>query len=161
MSALVSNSETTRLRVKQAYGRDSIVIHPPVTSVSSTEEEPSRRLPSSYALVVSRNKGYKNVTLALDAAKIAGIAVAVVGSGSEQYDSPEDRVFGLGRLSDAQLLWLYSHASVIVGSAHEDFGLTVLEAGLCGTPAATLNRGGVPGDGVSGSKRHIRARRIR
>jgi glycosyltransferase involved in cell wall biosynthesis len=40
------------------------------------------------------------------------------------------------------LAWVYRHAAVIIGAGREDFGLTVLEAALEGTPAATVAAGG-------------------
>ena len=78
----------------------------------------------------------------VEAALAAGLAVVVVGAGSAEIDAPDDRIFGLGRVSDAELCWVYRHAAVVVGAAREDFGLTVLEAALEGTPAATIAAGG-------------------
>jgi glycosyltransferase involved in cell wall biosynthesis len=37
---------------------------------------------------------------------------------------------------------VYRHAAVVIGAGREDFGLTVLEAALEGTPAATVAAGG-------------------
>ena len=44
--------------------------------------------------------------------------------------------------SEAQLRWLYAHARALVATAHEDFGLTVIEAGAFGTPTVALAAGG-------------------
>jgi glycosyltransferase involved in cell wall biosynthesis len=51
-------------------------------------------------------------------------------------------VHGLGRVDDDELCWLYREAAVIVGTAREDFGLTIVEAALEGTPAAVIAAGG-------------------
>ena len=48
----------------------------------------------------------------------------------------------MGRVTDAELCWVYRKASVIIGAGREDFGLSVLEASLEGTPAATVAAGG-------------------
>jgi glycosyltransferase involved in cell wall biosynthesis len=93
-------------------------------------------------VVVARNRGYKNVHLAVEAARIAGLPIVIAGSGSHTHDEPESGVFGLGRISDAELCWAYRNAAVVIGAGREDFGLTVIEAALEGTPAATIASGG-------------------
>ena len=68
--------------------------------------------------------------------------IVIVGSGSDRLDAPDEGVYGMGRVTDAELCWLYREASVIIGAGREDFGLSVLEAALEGTPAATVAAGG-------------------
>ncbi|WP_400997754.1 glycosyltransferase [Agromyces sp. GXQ0307] len=141
-TAVVANSEVTRERIRAAYGLDSIVVHPPVEPVATDAAPPTRDLPDGFAVVVARDRGYKNVRLAVDAAREAGLAIVAIGAGSEAIDDPKSGVHGLGRVSDAELCWVYRHASVVLGAGREDFGLTVLEAALEGTPAATIAAGG-------------------
>ncbi|GAA2032719.1 glycosyltransferase [Agromyces tropicus] len=141
-TAIVANSEVTRERIRAAYGLDSTVVHPPVEPVAAEATAPPRELPDAFAVVVARDRGYKNVPLAVDAAREAGLAIAVVGSGSEALDDPAAGVHGLGRVSDGELCWVYRNAAVVIGAGREDFGLTVLEAALEGTPAATVAAGG-------------------
>ncbi|MGW9183380.1 glycosyltransferase [Agromyces sp. NPDC055661] len=140
--AVVANSTVTQQRIRRWYGIDSIVVHPPVEPVSQVAVAPARELPAEYAVVVARNRGYKNVHLAVEAARIAGLPIVIAGSGSHTHDEPESGVFGLGRISDAELCWAYRNAAVVIGAGREDFGLTVIEAALEGTPAATIASGG-------------------
>lgn len=140
--AVIANSAVTRERIRAAYGLDSVVVHPPVEPVAAEPAPPARALPNAYAVVVARDRGYKNVPLAVAAAAEAGLPIIVVGSGSEALDDPAAGVHGLGRVTDAELAWVYRHAAVVVGAGREDFGLTVLEAALEGTPAATVAAGG-------------------
>ncbi|WP_173921745.1 glycosyltransferase [Agromyces sp. Marseille-P2726] len=140
--AIVANSAVTQERIRRAYGLESTVVHPPVEPVAVEPEAPARELPREFAVVVARDRGYKNVALACDAARAAGLAIVVVGSGSETLDDPAHGVHGLGRVTDAQLCWVYRQAAVLVAAAREDFGLTVIEAALEGTPAATIASGG-------------------
>jgi glycosyltransferase involved in cell wall biosynthesis len=154
--AIIANSDATRERIRQAYGLESTVVHPPVEAVSARAEPmaPARVLPSAFAVVVARDRGYKNVPLAVDASREAGLAIVVVGAGSESLDDPAAGVHGLGRVSDAELAWVYRNAAVVIGAGREDFGLTVLEAALEGTPAATVAAGGyleTVRSGVSGA----------
>lgn len=141
-AAVVANSAVTQQRIRTWYGIDSIVVHPPVEPIARTALAPDRELPPTFAVVVARNRGYKNVALAVAAAKTAELPIVIVGSGSESLDEPESGVHGLGRVSDAELCWIYRNADVVIGAAREDFGLTVLEAALEGTPAATIAAGG-------------------
>ena len=140
--ALVANSAVTRDRIRAAYGLDSIVVHPPVEPVASVAEAPARDLPDGFAVVVARDRGYKNVALAIEAAREARMPIVIVGAGSASLDDPDIGVHGLGRVTDAELCWIYRHAAVIVGAGREDFGLSVLEAALEGTPAAAHAAGG-------------------
>lgn len=152
--AIVSNSAVTRQRMRDAYGLDSVVVHPPVEPVAADAAAPARDLPEAFAVVVARDRGYKNVPLAIAAAAEAGLPIVIVGSGSESLDDPAEGVHGLGRVTDAELCWVYRNAAVVIGAGREDFGLTVLEAALEGTPAATIAAGGyleTVQPGVSGS----------
>ncbi|WP_430647032.1 glycosyltransferase [Agromyces sp. GXS1127] len=141
-TAVIANSEVTRERIRAAYGLESAVVHPPVEPVATDAVAPARVIADAFAVVVARDRGYKNVPLAVDAARAAGLSIAVVGSGSESLDDPAAGVHGLGRVGDSELCWLYRNAEVVVGAGREDFGLTVLEAALEGTPAATVAAGG-------------------
>ena len=140
--AVVANSAVTQQRIRRWYGIESIVVHPPVEPVAPVAVAPERELPPDVAVVVARDRGYKNVALAVAAAQRAGLPIVIAGSGSHALDEPESGVYGLGRVSDAELCWVYRNASVVIGAGREDFGLTVLEAALEGTPAATIAAGG-------------------
>lgn len=140
--AVVANSVVTRDRIRAAYGIDSIIVNPPVEPVSREPQQPERELPREFAVVVARDRGYKNVALAVEAARTAGMDIVIVGAGSETLDDPAQGVHGLGRVTDAELCWVYRNAAVAVGAGREDFGLTIVEAALEGTPSATIAAGG-------------------
>lgn len=142
MSKVFANSLVTQKRIQTAYGLDSEILHPPVSGIQEIPVAPARKLPEVFALVVSRNKGYKNSSLAVDASKKANIALVIVGRGTEEWDDARESIFGLGFVPDSELRWLYQNAQVIIGSSHEDFGLTLLEANLEGTPVAAISFGG-------------------
>jgi len=58
-----------------------------------------------------------------------------------------------GRVTDAQLRWLYANAAALVATSNEDFGLTPVEAFGFGTPVVALRAGGYLDscvDGVTG-----------
>lgn len=141
-TAVISNSVVTRDRMRAAYGLDTVVVNPPVEPVAAEADRPGRDLPEEFVVVVARDRGYKNVPLAVAAARLAGLPIVIAGSGSEALDDPDGGVYGLGRLTDRELCWVYRHAGVVIGAGREDFGLTIVEAALEGTPAATVPWGG-------------------
>lgn len=138
---VVANSRVTQARIWRAYGINSEVINPPVREIRESYETLSRTLPDNFLLCVARARGYKNVELAVRAARRAGITLVVAGTGTESLgDSPDLR--GMGRVSDGQLRSLYRAASAVLLTGDEDFGLTGPEANLEGTPSVAVPKGG-------------------
>ncbi|MEI5583941.1 MULTISPECIES: glycosyltransferase [unclassified Agromyces] len=140
--SVIANSVVTRDRIREAYGLDAEVVNPPVEPVSAEARAPRHPLPDAFTLCVARDRGYKNIALAVSASRAAGLPIVLAGSGSEHLDRPGEGVHGLGRVTDAELAWLYRRAEVVIGSGREDFGLTIVEAALEGTPAAVVPAGG-------------------
>ena len=137
----VANGEATRRRIADLYGRDSIVIHPPV-DVARFAGDGS---PEDWLLIVCELVAHKRVDRALEAARLAGRRVKVVGSGPEL---PEWRArFGdhaefLGRVDDRELEDLYRRASALVVPNVEEFGIAAVEAQAAGTPVLAVDAGG-------------------
>lgn len=88
---------------------------------------------------------YKNVDIAIRAAKLAGRDIVVVGLGPEkaslQREFGNDAVF-LSDLSEAELRYVYAGASYLIAPSFEDFGITPLEAAAWGVPTIALKSGG-------------------
>ena len=58
---------------------------------------------------------------------------------------PSDNLLALGHVSDRDLVHLYRHARLLVQpSLMEGFGLTALEAMMCGTPVIGSSQGALP-----------------
>ncbi len=138
----VANSKVTQARIKQAYGIDCPVVHPPVSSSAIAPQRPERELPDQFILTVGRSKGYKATNLAIEAARSSRVPIVIVGPGSEQWNDRRGPVVGLGRVSDGELTYLYQHASALLALGNEDFGLTPLEANLQGAPVVAYAGGG-------------------
>ncbi|MBI3342031.1 glycosyltransferase [Candidatus Curtissbacteria bacterium] len=145
----IANSKEVAARIAKFYRRDSTVIYPPVdlkseirNSKSETKEE--------YYLVVSRIVGGKGLSMVVDLANKLGFKLKIVGAPAgyaNEYGnlkkSAGDNVEFLGHVPDEELVGLYSGAKAFFAIAHdEDFGITPVEAMLCGTPVIAYAGGG-------------------
>lgn len=98
-----------------------------------------------YLLIVSRLLPYKNVGAAIEAVRGTGHRLVVVGDGplrAEIASSAPPNVRLARDLTDAQLRWVYAHATCLLAPSLEDFGLTPLEAAAAGVPTVALRAGG-------------------
>jgi glycosyltransferase involved in cell wall biosynthesis len=135
----IANSELTRERLRRCYGRDSLVVHPPV---ETGRFRPG--LPGESLLVVSEVVRHKRVHVALEGARRAGLPIQVVGTGpdlaalSQAYPEAEF----LGRVHDADLVELYAGARAVVVPSREEFGITAVEAQAAGRPVIAAAAGG-------------------
>lgn len=136
----LANSSIVARRIARVYQREARVVHPPV-ALPPARPEPVPGLEPGFLMTVGRPRGYKNTDVVAQAvASLPGERLVVVG-GLPPGHWP-DRVVGLDAVSDAQLRWLYSSATAVIACAHEDFGLTPIEAYASGTPALVLRAGG-------------------
>lgn len=144
----IANSEITRRRIADFYGRDSNVIHPPV------EVERFRPgVPEDFFLVVCELVRHKRANVALEAARLARVPIKVVGGGPEleQLRSAYPEAEFLGRVGDAELADLYTRARALVVPNVEEFGIAAVEAQAAGRPVIGTDEGGtsetvVPGE---------------
>jgi glycosyltransferase involved in cell wall biosynthesis len=151
------NSSTVAARVNATYRRSAEVLVPPPGLQAEGERCRIPGLPSEFDLVVSRLLPYKGVRRLLQAYRASGAgSLIIVGDGPERdavYGELRESDFLLSTVSDAQLRWLYSAARYVWGPAHEDLGLTILEAAQFGTPVIARRLGGyldTVAEGVSG-----------
>jgi glycosyltransferase involved in cell wall biosynthesis len=143
------NSTIVQRAVRNAYGIEAEVLAPPPGRIESPgEPEPVAGVGRPFLLCVARLLPYKNVDRVIEAVgAIGGVELVVVGDGPERQRLGElarrtGGVHLVGRVSDAQLQWLYANAAGLVAASYEDFGLSPLEAGAAGKPTAALRDGG-------------------
>jgi glycosyltransferase involved in cell wall biosynthesis len=113
----------------------------------------------AFLLCVGTPAPHKNLSLPLgvldDLAQplvvVGTVGARVFGEHSPTTRSPERARFP-GRLSDAEVVWLYRHAAALVfPSRYEGFGLPVVEAQRLGCPVVCADRSSLPevaGDGA-------------
>ncbi len=141
VTTFVANSELTRRRIKEFYGRDALVVHPPV-DVERFTADPD---PRDYFLTVGEVTPHKDTEIALAAAEKAGVKLKVVGEGPDL--ARLKRRFGhhaefLGRVDDQRLTELYAGCRALVVPAIEEFGITMVEAHAAGRPVLAAAQGG-------------------
>jgi glycosyltransferase involved in cell wall biosynthesis len=137
-----ANSEWVKERVRRFYGRDAVVIRPPVDTAFFT---PGDDCPGRYDLVVSALAPYKRLDLVLDAYRGTGRPVKIVGTGPEEARlralAPPEAAL-LGRVEDEALRELYRACRAVLMPGVEDAGIVPLEALACGRPAVVFGQGG-------------------
>jgi len=138
---LIGNSEVTRRRIREYYGRESVLLYPPVDvdrfRVSEDVED--------FYLVISRLVGYKRVDLAVEAATLTGRHLVVAGEGparGQLEQTAGDTVEFLGRVPDETVASLLSRCRALLFCGEEDFGIVPVEAMASGRPVIAYRAGG-------------------
>jgi glycosyltransferase involved in cell wall biosynthesis len=138
----VAISRTVRQRIRECYGRDSVVIHPPVDVGFYT---PELRPREDFYLCVSALVPYKRTDLAITACNRLRRKLIVIGSGPEE---PRLRAMAgpsvslLGWQSDGVIRDHYRRCRALLFPGVEDFGIVPVEAQACGAPVIALGSGG-------------------
>lgn len=142
--AFIANSDNVARRIRRRYGRESVVIPPPV-DVSRFSPRPEG--PEDYYLVVSALVPYKRVDLAIQAFSRLGLPLKVVGQGPEA-GRLEALAAGCGNIgfvhgaSDEEVARLMEGARGLVFPGEEDAGITPLESQAAGRPVVAFGKGG-------------------
>jgi glycosyltransferase involved in cell wall biosynthesis len=149
----VANSDNVAQRIRRAYGRDSIIIYPPV---NTTYFQPAEVPTNDFYLVVSRLVRYKRIDLAVAACNRLRRKLVIVGEGPERarlQDLAGPTITFLGKRSDEEIRGLYANCRAFLFPGLEDFGISPVEAQSAGRPVVAFGRGGATEtvlDGVTG-----------
>jgi glycosyltransferase involved in cell wall biosynthesis len=138
----VAISRTVAERIRECYGRESVVIYPPV---DTTFFHPADVPRDDYYLCASALVPYKRIDLAIAACKQLGRRLVIVGEGplrTRWAANADSAVSFLGRLSDHDLREHYRRCRALLFPGEEDFGIVPVEAQACGTPVIAYGRGG-------------------
>lgn len=147
VNVFLANSKEVQARIEKFYRRESTVVYPPVALQRAKSKE--QRVKGDYYLIVSRLVGAKGIELAIEAAVKMEIKLKIAGATTGYYDSQslksnaKGKVEFLGHVTDEELVKLYTRAKGFFALAKdEDFGITPVEAMLCGTGVIAYNAAG-------------------
>ncbi|MCE7984331.1 MAG: glycosyltransferase family 4 protein [Caldilinea sp. CFX5] len=140
----VAISSTVQKRIETIYGRESVVIHPPV---DTTYFAPDPTVPvGDYYLIVSRLIPYKRIDLAIKAFnRLPNEKLLIVGDGRDRASleaQARPNVQFLGRQSDERVLELLRGCKAFLFPGLEDFGIAPVEAMSVGRPVIAYKGGG-------------------
>ncbi len=138
----VAISEAVRERIRVFYGRDSVVVHPPV---EVGDLDPRREKEPGLFVWVNRLVSYKRPELVAEAFRGLPYRLTMVGIGpleARLRAALPPNVELRGWISRRELASLYERASGFVHVGEEDFGIAMVEALAAGTPVVALGRGG-------------------
>ena len=147
----IANSREVQRRIRETYGIESTVVHPPVDTERYSPRPRGERL-----LVVSRLLPYKRVDLVVRAAGRLGLGLDVVGEGPVLRQLRAIAGAGVafhGAVSADRLVELFEGARAVCIAGTEDFGLVAIEAQAAGKPVVAHASGGAletVEDGVTG-----------
>ncbi|HUP47906.1 MAG TPA: glycosyltransferase [Thermoanaerobaculia bacterium] len=144
VTQFLANSSFVRERIARFYGREAEVVHPFVDEAFL--EAPLAGERDDYHAVVSALVPYKQVELAMAAAKAAGRRLLIIGGGplleTLRREAPPN-VQLLGSVERSRIVSVVGRARSLILPGVEDFGITPLEAMALGTPVVALAEGGV------------------
>jgi glycosyltransferase involved in cell wall biosynthesis len=151
----LANSQYVAGRIRRYYNRGSTVVYPPVdTTFYRPPELLGHHQPDSSFLIVSALVPYKRLDVAIEACRLAGAPLKIVGRGPEE--ARLRRISGpnvefLGWRSDDEIRDLYGRARAVLLPGTEDFGMVPVEAQACGAPVVALGAGGACETVIDGS----------
>jgi glycosyltransferase involved in cell wall biosynthesis len=141
----IANSQVVAERIKKFYGRESIVIPPPIDVSRFQTERATENVCEDYYLILSRLVPYKRLDLAVEACTRLKRRLLVIGDGPDRarlegLAGPEVRF--LGRQSDEDVARHAARCRALIFPGEEDFGMTPLEVNAAGRPVIAFRGGG-------------------
>jgi glycosyltransferase involved in cell wall biosynthesis len=138
----IANSTFTRDLIRDVYGREAIIVAPPV-QIPTSRPDVER---TNDVVVVARALPYKNLDVVLQIAALTpDLKYRIVGDGplrDSLMSISSDNVTWCGALDDTALSLEYASSRVHLALSHEDFGITPLEAASFGVPTVARRSGG-------------------
>lgn len=137
----LANSQNVRRRIRECYGRDSVVVYPPV----DVERFRIGETTGDFYLIVSRLVAYKRIDLAVEAFTSMGKPLVIIGDGPDRTrleSMAGPTVTFLGRAPDEVVAEKMASCRAYVFPGSEDFGIVPVEAQACGKPVVAYRDGG-------------------
>ncbi len=139
---MIANSSYTKDNIKKYYGRDAVVIHPPVDVARFKTSAKTER---NGLLTVGRQTPYMRKDLAIEACNQLQLPLTVIGKGPDH-----DKLVKLAgptisfktNVTDEEITKYFQSAEAFILPGQEDFGIVGVEAMAAGTPVIAYAGGG-------------------
>jgi glycosyltransferase involved in cell wall biosynthesis len=138
----IANSCNVQQRIQRIYGRDAVVIFPPVDVDRMTLSQKD----DGYYLIVSALVPYKRIDIAVEAFNQLGKRLVIVGNGGEEEELKsiaKQNIEFVGWATDDDVRKYYAACKALIFPGEEDFGIVPVEAMACGKPVIAFGKGGV------------------
>lgn len=140
----VAISSTVQKRIQSIYGRNSVVIHPPVNTAYFAPNGAMKD--GDYYLIVSRLIPYKRIDIAIEAFnRLPDQKLLIVGEGRDRAALEAQagpNIHFLGRQPREKILELLRGCKAFLFPGLEDFGIAPVEAMSVGRPVIAYAGGG-------------------
>jgi glycosyltransferase involved in cell wall biosynthesis len=137
----IANSNAIKKDIQKYYDRDALVIHPPVNVERFIKSRGKRK----GFVTVGRQVPIKQTNIIVQACTKLGVPLTVVGRGPEHISLTKmagDSITFDDQASDEAVSTYMASAEAFIFAAHEDFGITPVEAMATGTPVIAYKAGG-------------------
>jgi len=137
----IAISTEIQARIKRFYGRESVVIPPPVDT-SGIRPAPKHE---DYFLILSRLIPYKRIDLAIAAFNELELPLVIAGDGRDRAKLQaiaKSNITFLGRVDDARRAELMACCRAFIFPGLEDFGIAPVQAQAAGRPVIAFAGGG-------------------
>jgi len=137
----IAISTEVQARIKRYYGRESVIIPPPV---DTSRFQPAARH-DDYFLILSRLIPYKRIDLAVEAFNELGLPLVIAGDGRDRsrlQAMAKSNITFVGFVDDAHAADLIAHCRAFIFPGLEDFGIAPVQAQAAGRPVVAFAGGG-------------------
>jgi glycosyltransferase involved in cell wall biosynthesis len=138
----IANSTHIQTDIKKYYGRDSVVVHPPVDIARF--EKASKQERHGF-VTAGRQVPHKHTEVIIQACNELSLPLKVIGRGPEHdrlVRLAGPTVHFLTDVTDAEMPLHFASAEAFLFASFEDFGITPIEAIATGTPVIAYKAGG-------------------
>jgi len=143
LNLIIANSNFISKRINKCWNKKSVVVFPPI-NLSDFKQSSVKK---QFYLVISRHVGYKRIDIAVEAFKILGLNLKIIGDGPETKNLKEmsdgySNIEFLGWVTDEQKKKFLSESKALIFPGIEDFGITPIESMASGRPVIAFKKGG-------------------